>query len=270
VPKLSSSAVVPLLYARLDDAGTGFEAERNIIQQANGIDGGSTVTADRAGHVQVIWHAPEPGQRGEEHRRVWVARSADDGQTFEGEIAASPPATGVCGCCALGAFSDSRGTVHVLYRTASETVNRDMHLLVSHDFGRHFTGTIVDRWTVGACVMSTQAFAEGPSGVLTAWETQGQVYLGRIDRATGRVSGITGAPGADRARKHPALAVDADGNVLFAWTEGTAWSKGGSAAWQVFDRSGRAAQAGRADGVVPVWGLVGAYARSAGDFAVVY
>jgi len=220
--------------------------------------------------VYVVWHAPEPGQRGEERRRVWIARSSDDGKSFENETAASPPSTGACGCCGLGAFADSRRTLYVLYRSAFDTVNRDMHLLVSHDLGSHFTSALVDRWNVGACVMSTQAFAEAPSGVLTAWETEGQVLFGRID-SSGRVTQITAAPGENRTRKHPALAVDAHGRVLFAWTEGTAWSRGGSAAWQVFDSSGRPeGDARRADDRVAVWGLVGAYTRPGGGFTVVY
>ena len=51
---------------------------------------------------------------------------------------------------------------------------------MSRDLGRHFTTALVDRWNVGACVTSTQAFAEGSSSVLTAGETQGQVYAGQI------------------------------------------------------------------------------------------
>ena len=50
LPK-APSGVGPLLYARLNDSGAAFEPERNIIRQAYGIDGGSTVTADGAGHV---------------------------------------------------------------------------------------------------------------------------------------------------------------------------------------------------------------------------
>ena len=270
LPK-APSGVGPLLYARLNDSGAAFEPERNIIRQAYGIDGGSTVTADGAGHVYVVWHAPASGEKGEEHRRVWVARSSNEGKTFDDETAASQPSTGACGCCGLGAFADSRATLYLLYRSASEIVNRDMHLLVSHDLGRHFTSALVDRWQVGACVMSTQAFAEGPSGVLTGWETQGQVYFGQIDSTNGQVSHVTAGPGPDRTRKHPALAIDSEGRVLFAWTEGTAWNKGGSAAWQMFDSAGRTvAEPGRADGVVPIWGLVSAYARPGGGFAVVY
>jgi hypothetical protein len=270
VPTVRSGAG-PLLYARLDDSGARFEPERNIISASYGIDGGSAVAADRRGQVYVVWHAPAPGQEGEANRRVWVSRSSNDGTTFENETPASEPATGACGCCAVSAFADSRATLYLLYRSAFETVHRDMFLLTSSDLGHRFNSVRVDRWNVGACVMSTEAFAEGPAGVFTAWETEGQVFFGRIDPATGAVSRMTGAPGPDRTRKHPSLAVDQHGNVLFAWTEGTAWNKGGSAAWQVFDASGRPVGApGRAEQAVPVWGLVAAYARASGGFAVLY
>jgi hypothetical protein len=148
-------------------------------------------------------------------------------------------------------------------------MNRDMYLLVSRDLGVHFSGRRIDRWDVGMCVMSTQAFAEGASSVFTAWETKGQVYTGRIDPVSGDVSKIVTAPGDDRTRKHPALAVAADGDVLLAWTEGTAWNKGGSAAWQLFDVEGQAiGPVGHAEGV-PVWGVVAAFARTDG-FTILY
>ena len=55
-----------------------------------------------------------------------------------------------------------------------------------------------------------------------------------------------------------------------AWTEGTAWQKGGALGWQLFDKHGKAtAEKGRADGV-PVWSLPAAYAQSDGSFVVVY
>ena len=259
----------PLLYTRIRESGNAFEPERNVIQSAYGIDGG-TLTADREGHVYVVWHAAPPGERGEDHRRVWIARSSDEGKTFQVERPASDPATGVCGCCALGAFADSQSRMYVLYRSAFENVNRNMYLLMSRDAAEHFTSALVSSWKIGACVMSTQAFAEGPSGVYTGWEAEGQVYFGRIDPRTGGVSNIVGAPGTDRTRKHPALAVNRDGDIALAWTEGTGWSKGGAAAWQVFDAAGHPkGEPGHADGV-PVWGLVATYPTHDGQFAVLY
>jgi hypothetical protein len=134
-----------IFYARSED-GEHFsrpnrvnsEPQRNLIQQAFGLDGGGSVAADGAGNVFVSWHAPEPGTRGEENRCVWVARSTDEGRTFGREERANPDATGACGCCGMRAFADRQGTVFVLYRSATEKVHRDMHVLVSTDHGGSF------------------------------------------------------------------------------------------------------------------------------------
>jgi hypothetical protein len=76
--------------------------------------------------------------------------------------------------------------------------------------------------------------------------------------------------GDPRTRRHPSLAVNASGDTLFAWTEGTGWNRGGAVAWQVFDRNGRpAGEPGRAPGL-SVWGLVAAAARADGRFVVIY
>jgi hypothetical protein len=261
--------VTPMFYTRSDAAHAEFEPQRAVMSDGYDIDGGGAVAADRTGHVYLVWHANAPGEQSEGARHVWLARSSDDGQTFERERIAWDQPTGACGCCGLGAFADTRGSLYILFRSAFDVVNRDMYLLTSRDHGEHFLGRKVDRWNVGMCVMSTQAFAEGVAGVFTAWETKGQVYLARINPDNGRVLWSVGATGEDRTRKHPAIAVNSRGQVLFAWTEKTAWNKGGSAAWQLLDGDGHVASpVGQAKGV-PVWGLVGAYAR-ADDFTLVY
>ena len=72
----------------------------------------------------------------------------------------------------MNTWADSRGAVYVLYRSATEVIHRDMYLLVSRDKGASFQGTDVSPWNVGYCVMSTEAFAGGPSGVLAACDRQ--------------------------------------------------------------------------------------------------
>jgi hypothetical protein len=48
------------------------------------------------------------------------------------------------------------------------------------------------------------------------------------------------------------------------------WGKGGSIAWQVFDRNGEPeGETGHAEGV-PAWSLVAAFAGPDGGFTVVY
>ncbi len=118
--------------------------------------------------------------------------------------------------------------------------------------------------------MSSFAFAEGPSDVLAAWETKGQVYYTRIDPTTGKRSEPMAAPGEARERKHPVVASNRRGQVLLAWAEGVGWERGGAVAWQVFDPDGKpTAEKGRADGV-PIWSLVAVFTRADGGFTIVY
>jgi len=81
-----SKKTVPMLYTRLNDPGTAFEPERNVMQFAVGLDGGASVAADDSRNVYVVWHA-NPENNGEGHRRVWMVHSGDDGRTFAREVA---------------------------------------------------------------------------------------------------------------------------------------------------------------------------------------
>ena len=260
----------PMLFARLNNDGTGFEPERNLIRAAYGLDGGGAIAADNAGDVYVFWHAPAPGTEGEGNRRIWVARSTDDGETFAAEKPASEQPTGACGCCGMSAFADRRDNVYALYRSATEIVHRDIYLLNSTDRGETFRGTDISEWNIGACTMSMENLSESPAGILAAWETMGNVYYGIINSSTGRMSAPIAAPGEAKGRKYPSVAGNSRGETLLAWAEGTKWGKGGSVAWQVFDKNGEPeGAAGRADGVPP-WSLVAAFARPDGGFTLVY
>jgi hypothetical protein len=262
----------PMLYTRLNDAGTAFEPQRNLIQSAVGLDGGGSVAADGAGNVYVFWHAPAPGKKDEDQRRVWVAVSTDEGKTFAAEKAAYDEPTGACGCCGMRAFADSKGTVYVLYRGATDGgEQRDTYLLTSKDKRKSFQGVDLHLWAINSCPMSSAAFAEGPTGtVVGAWETKEQVYFVRIDPKTGKWSPPEAPPGKGKGRKHPAVAINAKGETILVWTEGMGWNRGGAVVWQVYDKDGNAtAQRGHAAGV-PVWSLVAAFVRPDGTFAIVY
>lgn len=259
----------PMLFARLDDAGTAFEPERNLIRTAYGIDGGGGVAADQQGRVYVFWHAPIPGQQGEDARRVWMARSEDDGKTFEPERNIWNQPTGACGCCSLTAFSDAWGRLDVLFRSAQGVVHRDMYLLESKDHGQTFSGADISKWNVGACVMSSEAFASGPKGTVAAWETEKKVHFGFVNSDPARTTDSI-VPSAAATEKYPSLAMSPNGLVLVAWTEGMGWKRGGSLRWQVLDSTGRSiGDPGGADGV-PAWSLVSAYVGKGGNFIILY
>jgi hypothetical protein len=267
-PKAPGGAT-PLLYARFDPRRQAFDPQRNLIQFATGLDGGGAIAADANGRVFVAWHAGGADSKGEGDRRVWLATSADDGMTFGRERPVSDASTGACGCCGMDGMVDRRGATYFLYRSAREVMNRDAYLLRSTNDGRTFGSTKLQAWSLGACPMSTFSLAGAGDGIVAAWETAGQVQYSRVSLA-GEVGRRIEAPGAARGRRHPSLAVNVRGEVLLAWSEGTAWQRGGATAWQVFDKADRATTvSGRADGV-PVWGLVAAYARRDGGFTIVY
>ncbi|MSR58956.1 MAG: hypothetical protein EXS05_15150 [Planctomycetaceae bacterium] len=257
----------PMLYSRLNDKGDAFEGQRNLMENMEALDGGGSVAADTEGNVYVVWHA---GTGGEINRRVWLARSTDEGLTFSSATAVDAEKLGACGCCGLKAFADREGALYVLYRSARENVNRDMQLLVSPAKGRSFLNQQLDAWKVATCPMSSEAFAEGPDALYAAWETNGQVSFARIDSERRTAAAGTAAPGQGTGRKHPALAVNKDGRVLLVWTEGTGWQKGGSLAWQEFDAKGKPTRVrGRKEGIA-VWSFAAAYAETDGTFVIVY
>lgn len=261
----------PMLHARLDDAGKAFEPQRNLMTRTYQLDGGGSVAADDQGNVHVVWHAPKfnpnaDAPPGEANRQIWLARSTDDGKTFSPETAINPRPTGACGCCGTKAFADRKGNLHVLYRSATAGVNRDIYLLTTKDKGKTYQSTRMQRWSVNGCPMSSEALAEGPNGLLAAWETEGQVYFHSLTPGGKAIA----SPGTKGKCKHPALAQNARGETLLAWTEDTAWNQGGALVWQVFDAAGRpTAQRGRVDGGIPVWSLPTVVATSAG-FTIVH
>jgi hypothetical protein len=263
------TATMPVFFARLNDSGTAFEPQRNLMQYARGGDGGLSAAADLRGNVYSVWHAIG-AKPGDDNRRVYLARSADDGKTFTREVPISPPELGACGCCGMRAFADEHGTLYVLYRAAAQNIHRDMTLLASTDRGRTFRAVGLAPWELSAGPMSTAYLSEGGHRVWAAWEKAGEVYFEQIDANAHAVSPPIDASGDGSNRKHPAVAANTDGKVLMAWTEGTGWHKGGSLAWQLFDSSGKPLAAKSYLPRIPAWDLPAVFADHDGNFTVVY
>lgn len=144
-----------------------------------------------------------------------------------------------------------------------------MRLITSVDKCESFASKELQPWEIGHCMMSSAAMCEGPSGTFAAWETEEQVYYGRIAPNT-QMQPIA-APDKQDKRKHPAIATNESGETLLAWTERMAWNKGGALAWQVFDRDGKpiTGRHGKIEGV-PTWSLVAAAAQPDGQFIIIY
>lgn len=261
----------PMLYARSNSDRSAFEPQKNVMNRTSALDGGGSVAADKTGNVYVAWHGhTEEAGDGETGRQLYVARSKDDGETFRDEAQALERPTGACACCGTSSLADREGNVYVLFRAAITTSDRDLYLATSRDHGKTFAGTSLQPWKINACPMSSESLAESRNGVVAAWETAGQVYFTGIDPKTGKVGGRF-APTGGGGRKHPSVAVNARGEVLLAWAEGTGWQRGGSLCWQVFDDKGKpSGSPGRVKDGIPTWSLPAAASLPDGSFAIIH
>ncbi len=267
-PKPANS--VPMLYARLNEAGTGFEPQRNLMTHTTGLDGGGSVAADGLGQVWVIWHgALTTNRKGEAGRGVFAARSRDEGKTFAAEVQINPETTGACGCCGLSALARADGQTYVLYRAATESINRNMTLLHADTAGGTFREEVLQTWQSTMCPMSSASLTVGKKQLFACWESGSLVYFRNTSSQSGAFGQPVIAPGPEK-KKHPVLACNSAGDVLLAWTEGTAWQKGGSVAWQAYRGDGQpSGGTGRVVGL-PVWGLAAAFAEPDGRFVILY
>jgi hypothetical protein len=263
------TSTMPVFFSRFNDAHTAFESQRNVMQYATGGDGGLSIAADLRGNVYAVWHATgsEPG---EDHRRVYLAHSSDDGRTFSRESPVSPSELGACGCCGMRAAVDSSGTLYILYRAAAQSIHRDMTLLASTDQGRTFRTLFSAPWELNACPMSTAYLSEVGSDEVAAWGKAGQVYFQKVDFKNLTASAQIEAPGVGGKRKHPAVAGNKAGQLLLVWTEGTGWATGGSLTWQLFDNMGKPLTVNGSIPEVPAWDLPSVFADEAGNFTIAY
>ncbi len=260
---------LPLLYTHLDPGEASFAPERNLITEAWGLDGGGSIAADGRANVYAVWHAGPEGQ-GEAARGVYVARSRDGGVTFEAEKKVSPEWTGACGCCGMEAATDRAGNLFIIFRGAGNEVHRDAHLLVSSDQGESFELTTLGRWEVNSCPMSSFSLVDSQAGMFAAWETKGQVFFAEVGTKGLDDLNIVRAPGSSKRRKHPVATAGPSGEILFAWSEGAAWAKGGRAAWQRYDAEGQPIGASTRGPDLPAWSQVRAFTQLDGTFAVIY
>jgi len=267
---------IPLLYSRLDETGKRFEPQRNLMTKTCALDGGSAIVADDADNVFAVWHALEPGGKGEEARSVWMALSKDGGRTFAPENSILNGADGVCGCCSLSAHIGVNGSLAILFRSATEGGSeRPMNLLLSRDRGASFSRQTLDAWPMKTCPMSAETIAPVGRRFAFAWEGKDGIQLSwaNLDAPAASnpasPSSITEKNSAG-TNKLPSIAINKSGEILLAWTEGMGWNKRGALVWELFDAEGKQSVAkGRQDGV-PANGTVAAAALPDGHFVILY
>lgn len=274
----NSDRGAPLFYTRQNDSHVGFEPQRNLMTSSAFLDGGCSLATDNNGQVVVAWHAADlqniasGGPKGEANRRIWVSQSTNHGLTFAAEMAVDPIAPaqmGACACCAVQACFDDSGRILILHRTAQDQTRRDMRLLIGRK--DQWESLPVDAWTLNRCPMSTAAIISGPTRTWLAWEAQDQVRLAAYSNSASGLTPPVTPPGQRPGAKHPAMALNDQGQVLLAWTVGIHWSKGGSMAWQIYSPDGTPLEGGAGQAPeVPAWSLITAFAREDGSFVIIH
>ena len=229
-----------------------FSSQEDMSGLTAHIDGGGSVAANDKGMVYIIWHANKKGTTGEENRRVFVATSNNNGESFEKEKEASPENLGICPCCSLKAFAKGH-ELTVLFRGA-KGANRDVYQILSTDNGKSFKSKNISKWRAQQCPMSSQSVNPGKNGFIKAWESDGKISFAS---ELGKTMSISGKGN----RKHPVIVENKSGSFLVAWAEGTGWNKGGDLCWQEISSSGRPlSPIKRIKDGVKVWSTVSAFA----------
>jgi hypothetical protein len=274
-PRASDEAD-PLLYTRLDDEGLAFEPPRNVASARAFPDSGCAIAADGSGAVWILWHTPG-AVADERERELWLARSLDDGASFEPERSIGGD-LGVCAASAPAIACDG-DALYVLYRVAGERNEHGSWLLVSRDGGETFEGRVLDRWNAASCPPGGAALQPGPLGMVGVWERAGGLYLASFRGLEARgeqrkqrqvtLGGWGVRSQADLV--HPTLVVASWGEMLVVSLADANWGRELHLDWSAYDaESTWLGSAPEPLEQVPDHSLATCFAREDGTFVVVY
>jgi hypothetical protein len=201
-----------VFYSRLDPEKRTFAPSRNLNHTPSD---NYSLAADAKGNVAVVWTADQ----------MFVTSSHDNGETFPSTEAVA--VAQACECCATRALFSPDGSLLIDYREKGNNM-RDMHLLSRSPTEKDFRKQKVSStpWQINACPMTGTFVSTAKNGLLTAWETKGQVFYARTTPAKGgQPKEIKVAP----QGKWPIALEAPDGSVLISWKSGsTVW-------WRLFD-----------------------------------
>ncbi len=251
-----------VVYANKESKARTFTRQVAVHGKTTSIDGGASIAADANGNVYVVWHANEKVGQKEVDRKLWLARSSDNGEHFSLPIPVWTRNTGACGCCSVKALTDRNGKVLIAYRAATDEIHRDTFFLESDPSGRNFTGNRVHAWDLNYCPMSSYSMLADNFDSTISWETKNQIFC----RFKGKIIPIS--PQNQKAQ-HPFLCRNSVGETIVTWTIDVGWNTGGSLGWCVLDATGTPRQSGSRPGV-PTWSLVSAFAKANNQFIIVY
>ena len=255
-----------MLHSRLNDAGTAFEKETNLVGETIGFEGvGAVAVHPKTGWVHAFWAGQtEPGP--EMGRDLYMATSSDEGAHWSDPVKLDVDILGNCRCCPIQATIDANGVLHVVQRnsvkTSATSWDKDTYWLSSTDEGRTWSKQLVQKWENCGCPGAPYSMAQGPKDVVFGFQTRGVASFAHTLDPTASVA----APDSGSATSRPVVAVNQKGEVLFCWTEAQ------DVVWQLYDDKSQpvTGKGGRLEGVAAKWSQAALATASNGDFHLYY
>jgi len=255
-----------MLHSRLNDDGSAFEDEANIIGNTIGFEGAGAIVADQnSSTVYAFWPGQtEPGP--EMGRDMYMAVSSDEGKNWSAPRKLDIDIKGNCRCCPIQATMDAHGNLYVLYRnsvrTSPSSWDKDTYLMTSNDAGKTWSKRLVQKWEKCGCPGALYSMSSGADGVYMGFSTRGKSSFAKVEKNLN----INAAPDTGKSSTRPMVATNKNGDVLFCWIEVQ------DVVWQVYDRDGNAVAkaSGRLKGTSAKWSNAAVVATHGGNFMLYY
>jgi len=151
----------------------------------------------------------------------------------------------VCECCHPSTAIAADGTIHVMFRNWLGG-SRDMWVATSRDGGKSFAAKKAGEgtWVLNACPMDGGGIGVKANGdIVTSWRREQKIFW--TDGAAFQAPNWAG--------KDSALALDANGKPIIAWTEGMRVMLYDGAVRELAPHGGFASVAASAAGVLAAW-----------------
>ncbi|MDT8427450.1 MAG: hypothetical protein RQ757_01645 [Pseudomonadales bacterium] len=235
-------------YTRSDTQRTRFEPARSMVtENLLGVDAGADITASKE-QVVISWAAGDLMH--EDQRAVFMRRSDDGGASFAVEQRISDPALGACACCSLAVDYRQEHELLLGYRSAIANSGRHMQIAM---LDMSATDPVPDyrplhplqRWELSACPVTTNdLLSSADYGTWMVYEMQNKVLVHHLPVQTNAqmlppAPFQAAEPLSQTRQKHPAISLDASGQMLVAWGEGIGYTRGGALNLAVFNAQGK-------------------------------
>ncbi len=218
-----------LMFARSLDLGHRFDPPFSVTdKEVPSRNGFSSLSVAPNGDIYASW-LDDRGLEGEGGTSVYIAKSADLGESFGRNIQVAQK---VCDCCRPPVAFGSEGEVFVSWRHIFPGSIRDMVVATSRDGGETFASPVrvsEDNWEIKGCPHSGPSLLQVRDRLYIAWFTGGGDAEPGIRLSWSDDGGASFAPAVYVSSgivyaNHPVLSQAFDGRVLLLF-EGRAVSQ---------------------------------------------